>query len=100
VRAIQVSERNGHVVGATQVFDNDEILMITDQGTMVRTRVKEISVIGRNTQGVRLINLTKGEKLVGLEGIGEIEEVAAEPESEIESEATTEVETPAESQDD
>lgn len=69
VIAIQTTERNGNVVGAVQVFDDDEALLITDQGTLVRTRVNEISVIGRNTQGVRLINLSEGEKLVGVEAI-------------------------------
>lgn len=69
VIAIQVTSRNGKVVAATQVFDDDEVLLISNQGTLVRTRVNEISVIGRNTQGVRLIQLTKGETLVGLEAI-------------------------------
>ena len=55
VRAIQVNERNGKVVAATQVYDDDEVLLISDQGTLVRIRVAEVSVIGRNTQGVRLI---------------------------------------------
>jgi DNA gyrase subunit A len=69
VRAIQTNERNGSVVGAVQVTDQDEILLITDQGTLVRTRAKEISVVGRNTQGVRLINLNEGESLVSVESI-------------------------------
>lgn len=69
VIAIRVSSRNGKVVAAAQVFDDDEVLLISNQGTLVRTRVKEISVIGRNTQGVRLIQLGKGETLVGLEAI-------------------------------
>ena len=67
VRAIQVTARNGKVVAADQVQDNDELLMISDRGTMVRICVDEISVIGRNTQGVRLIQLSAGEQLVGLE---------------------------------
>ena len=66
VIAIQVSERNGEVVGAVQVFDGDEIMLISDQGTLVRTRVDEISVVGRNAQGVKLINVQHEEKLVGL----------------------------------
>ena len=69
VRAIQTEGRNGKVVSAALVADDDEVLLITDQGTLVRTRVAEISVIGRNTQGVRLINLTDGEKLASLESI-------------------------------
>ncbi len=69
VRAIQVSERNGKVVAATQVYDDDEVLLISDQGTLVRIRVAEVSVIGRNTQGVRLIQLAAGEHLVGIESV-------------------------------
>lgn len=69
VIAIQVNSRNGGVVASTQVTDNDDILLISDQGTMVRTRANEISVIGRNTQGVRLVNLNEGESLVGVEAL-------------------------------
>lgn len=71
VIAIQVNERNGQVVGATQVAEDEEVLLISDGGTMVRTRVSEVSVIGRNTQGVRLIHLGNGEKLVSLEAVGD-----------------------------
>ncbi len=73
VIAIQTSDRNGEVIGAVQVFDNDELMLISDAGTLVRTRVDEISVVGRNTQGVRLINLSEGEKLVGIQRIDEVE---------------------------
>ncbi len=73
VIAIQVTQRNGKVVGATQVFEGDEALLISDRGTMVRIRVADISVIGRNTQGVRLINLAEGEHLVSLERIEMLE---------------------------
>jgi DNA gyrase subunit A len=73
VIAIQTSERNGDVVGAVQVFTNDELMLISDAGTLVRTRVEEISIVGRNTQGVRLINLSEGEKLVGIQRIEEVE---------------------------
>ena len=69
VVSIQVNERNGDVVGAALVGDDNEIMLITDGGTLVRTRVAEISVLGRNTQGVRLIGLSKGEKLAGIEPI-------------------------------
>ncbi len=69
VKAIQVNQRNGKVIGAVQVYDGDEIMLISDQGTLVRTRVDEISIIGRNTQGVRLINLGKAEKLIGVQRI-------------------------------
>lgn len=64
VIAIQTSERNGSSVGAAQVSERDEMMLITDGGTLVRTAVDEISVVGRNTQGVTLIRLTAGEKLV------------------------------------
>lgn len=75
VIAIQTSARNGHVVGAVQVLDSDELMLISDAGTLVRTRVGEISIVGRNTQGVRLINLSEGEKLVGIQRIEEVEGV-------------------------
>ena len=74
VVSIKVSERNGKVVGAVQVEENDEIMMITDNGTLVRTRVNEVSVIGRNTQGVRLIRTAEDEHVVALQRIDEIEE--------------------------
>jgi len=69
VISIKTNERNGKIVGAVQVHDDDEIMMITDNGTLVRIAVADVSVMGRNTQGVRLIRLTKGEKLVEIEKI-------------------------------
>lgn len=69
VISIQTNERNGRVVGATLVKSEDEIMLISDNGTLVRTRVEEISVMSRNTQGVRLIRLSEGESLIGLERI-------------------------------
>jgi DNA gyrase subunit A len=74
VIAIQVTDRNGPVVGAVPADDNDEVMLISGGGTLVRTRVNEISVMGRNTQGVRLIKLGKGENLVGLERIVEVKD--------------------------
>jgi DNA gyrase subunit A len=74
VIAIQVTERNGNVVGAVAADDNDEVMLISGGGTLVRTRVNEISVMGRNTQGVRLISLGEGESLVGIERILEDKE--------------------------
>jgi len=71
VIAIQVTDRNGPVVGAVPADDNDQVMLISGGGTLVRTRVNEISVMSRNTQGVRLIKLTKGENLVGIERIVE-----------------------------
>ncbi|MGW8310710.1 MAG: DNA gyrase C-terminal beta-propeller domain-containing protein, partial [Thiogranum sp.] len=73
VISIQGSERNGGVVGAVLVRDEDEIMLISNGGTLVRTRVHEISSLGRNTQGVRLINLQNGEKLVGVERVVEVQ---------------------------
>ncbi len=74
VLSIQTSERNGQVVKAVMVCDLDEVLLITNGGVLVRTRAEEISLIGRNTQGVRLINLGEGEALVGLQRVDELSE--------------------------
>jgi DNA gyrase subunit A len=67
--AIQTSARNGAVVGAVLVNDHDEIMLITDGGTLVRTRVDGISVVGRKTQGVTIIRLDKKEKVIGVDRI-------------------------------
>ncbi|MFK9860312.1 DNA gyrase C-terminal beta-propeller domain-containing protein, partial [Klebsiella pneumoniae] len=64
VISIKVTERNGSVVGAVQVDDCDQIMMITDAGTLVRTRVSEVSIVGRNTQGVILIRTAEDENVV------------------------------------
>ncbi|MBA6291196.1 DNA topoisomerase (ATP-hydrolyzing) subunit A [Colwellia sp. MB3u-70] len=82
VVSIKVSERNGPVVGAVQVEEQDEIMLITDNGTLVRTRVSEVSVIGRNTQGVRIIRTMEGEHVVALQRIDEIAEVEVFEENE------------------
>ena len=74
VKAIAVSERNGLVVAAKLVNEEDEIMLITTGGVLIRTRVKEIRELGRATQGVTLINLGEGEKLSGLEKIVETDE--------------------------
>lgn len=66
VIAIQTTDRNGKTVGAVQVQDEDEIMLISSSGTLVRTPVSDISIIGRNTQGVRLIRLASDQRLVGL----------------------------------
>jgi DNA gyrase subunit A len=73
VISIQTSERNGNVVGAALVSEEDEVMLITDGGTLIRTAAKGISVQGRNTQGVRLISLGENEKLAGIEPIAEPE---------------------------
>ena len=74
VISIQTTERNGRVVGAVQVEDDYDIMLITDGGTLVRTPVEGISVVGRNTQGVTLIRLQGSEKLTGIEKIESISE--------------------------
>ena len=86
VKGIQVSDRNGSVVGAAQVTENDEIMLISNKGTLVRTRVEEVSLQGRNTQGVRLIKLKEGEKLVGLEQVDEPDDALIDSETVSESE--------------
>lgn len=74
VISIQVTERNGKVVRSVQVTDADEAMLITDKGTLVRFKINELSVIGRNTQGVRLINVSPGEKVVGMQKIEDLGE--------------------------
>jgi len=74
VISIQTSDRNGAVVGAVQVSENDEFMMISDGGTLIRTSVEEVRVMSRNTQGVRLIRLSENEKLVELERIEVLED--------------------------
>ncbi len=74
VIAIQTSERNGKTVEALQVTELDEIMLISSNGTLVRTKVEDISIVGRNTQGVRLIRLEKDQRLVGLAKIEVIED--------------------------
>ena len=74
VIGMQCTERNGYLAGAVQVFEGDDVMLISDQGTMVRTRTSEISVLGRNTQGVTLIKVASDENLVSLARIEEPEE--------------------------
>ncbi|MBW1805211.1 MAG: DNA gyrase subunit A [Deltaproteobacteria bacterium] len=66
ILTIKTSERNGPVVNSYQVTDQDELMIITEHGKIIRMKVTDISVIGRNTQGVKLINLGEGEKVVGV----------------------------------
>ncbi len=74
VIAIQTSNRNGNMVGAIQVGDDDEAMLISSSGTLVRIPVAEISVQSRNTQGVRLIRLAEGDRLVGLDRIVQLQD--------------------------
>ncbi|WP_210397655.1 DNA gyrase subunit A [Motiliproteus sediminis] len=75
VIAMTISERNGNLVGVEQMFPGDEVILISDQGTLVRTRTDEITVQSRNTQGVTLIRVNADEKLVGIARVEEPEEV-------------------------
>ena len=82
VIALQTTERNGATVAALQVQTDQEIMMISSNGTLVRTGVSEISIVGRNTQGVRLIRLDDGERLVSVEGIDSLgDDESVSPES-------------------
>ncbi len=84
VIGIQTSERNGKLVGAVMLGSNDEVLLISDGGTLVRTRASEISRVGRNTQGVTLIRLSKGETLQAVERLdGSLVEDADEEANEV-----------------
>jgi DNA gyrase subunit A len=86
VTSISTSDRNGHVVRAVWVDESDELMLITSGGTLVRTRAAEVSCVGRAAQGVKLINLTGGETLVGMqriEDLGEDEDLEAGVEGEV-----------------
>ena len=76
VISIQTNERNGRVVSAQMVDEDDEIMLISDQGTLIRMPVSDVSVIGRATMGVKLVNLNEGETLAGLERIVDYGEVS------------------------
>ena len=95
--AIQTSARNGAVVGAVLVNDHDEIMLITDGGTLVRTRVDGISVVGRNTQGVTIIRLDKKEKVIGVDRIeglaGEDEDDDADVDAVLEDDLESDVDS-------
>jgi DNA gyrase subunit A len=71
VFTIKTSERNGKAIGALQVVDDDEIMMITNGGKIIRTNMQNVRVIGRNTQGVNLFRLAEGEKVVGMDRVAE-----------------------------
>ncbi|MEB6563912.1 DNA gyrase subunit A [Acinetobacter towneri] len=74
VIAIKTSERNGELVGAVAIDESKELMLISDGGTLVRTRASEVAQTGRNAQGVRLIRLAEDEKLVGVEAIEAVED--------------------------
>jgi DNA gyrase subunit A len=87
VISIKASERNGQQVGAVLVEEGDEVMLITNGGTLVRTPISDVSVMGRDTQGVTMIRLSKKEKLVGIE---RIESLGGEEQEEAEAEVDTE----------
>jgi DNA gyrase subunit A len=66
---MQCSERNGRLVAATQVALNDELMLMSSNGTLIRTPAADVSILGRNTQGVRLIRPDEGERLIGVETV-------------------------------
>ena len=84
VRSIQTTERNGSVVGAVEVGDDDELMLISDGGTLVRTPAAEVSIVGRDAQGVRLIRLGEGERLVQ---VARIEKLANDDEPDVAADA-------------
>jgi DNA gyrase subunit A len=92
VISIQTSDRNGGVVGAVQVEESDEVMLITNGGTLVRTPVKDVSVMSRNTQGVTMIRLTKKEKLIGIEKIENLDSDEDDDEEFLEENSSTEEE--------
>jgi DNA gyrase subunit A len=102
VIALQTTERNGATIGALQVQLNQELMMISSNGTLVRTPVGDVSIQGRNTQGVRLIRLDEGERLIGVEQVealsedlaGEGDEGLGEGELPASDEATAQGDTP------
>jgi DNA gyrase subunit A len=81
VISIQTNGRNGDAVGAILVEEGDEAMLITNGGTLVRTRVAEVSVIGRNTQGVKVIGVSEGEHLISVEKVAESDDDEQESES-------------------
>ena len=82
VIAIQTDERNGKAVGAVKVNEDDEIMLISNQGTLIRTPVNQVSVVGRNTKGVTLVSLSAEESLASLERIVEYKDDEGEGEGE------------------
>ena len=78
VFSIKTSKRNGKMVSLALVGGNDELMMVTDKGKLIRTSIDGINVISRNTQGVKLINLSPKETLIGIARLPEVEEVEEE----------------------
>ena len=74
VICMKASSRNGKLVGAIEISNGDEVILISDQGTLVRISSNEVSLQGRNTLGIKLISLTEDEKLVGVAAVNELED--------------------------
>jgi DNA gyrase subunit A len=91
VIAMAMSERNGPLVGAVQVFEGDDLMLISDQGTLVRTRTDEVSILSRNTQGVRVIRLKEDEHLVGVQRVDEEDEKLLEDDENADAASTDDV---------
>jgi DNA gyrase subunit A len=79
---MKTTDKTGLVVGVQQVTEDDQLMLISNKGKIIRLRIKDIRVIGRNTQGVRLIELEEGERVVSLARVAEKEEDEGEPEGE------------------
>ena len=94
VIALQTSERNGQLVGAIQLTEKHEILLISDQGTLVRTRASEVSQVGRNTQGVTLMRVAADEELIAVERVDVIDIVDDEPSAGADAPAVTDPSQP------
>jgi DNA gyrase subunit A len=94
VIALQTSERNGQLVGAIQLTEKHEILLISDQGTLVRTRASEVSQVGRNTQGVTLMRVAADEELIAVERVDVIDIIDDESGPTLETPALTEPSQP------
>ena len=95
VIALQTTDRNGRMVAALQVCAEHELMLISSTGTLVRTPVRDISVVGRNTQGVRLIRLAEGERLTGVERIESLEDESTDEPGAGTSPAESSDDTPA-----
>jgi DNA gyrase subunit A len=94
IRDIRTTERNGLVVGIIPVRDDDEIMLITTQGMVNRTSVKEIRIVGRNTQGVRIMNLNDGDRIASIAKIAREENGSTAASSVQESDSPSEGDSP------
>src|SRR5262249_51488895 len=98
LRDIRTTQRNGPVIGVAADRDGDDIMLITAQGMVNRTHVDEIRVIGRNTQGVRIMDLSPGDKIASIAKVAQEEEPETRGQSEAETPPTPAAERPSEPQ--